>query len=61
MKAEDGPFKYLTNNNWDSQISMQKLCNVSELKTPIIKFRGRERKIIEDETNALSQCIFNLV
>jgi hypothetical protein len=59
FKAEDGPYRYLTQNEWDSEIALNKLieCTSSSsqndpecdiiLDTPIIKLRGAEREKLE--------------
>jgi mannosyltransferase OCH1-like enzyme len=58
MKAEDGPFKYLHSNNWEQHKAIKAICENSEFKTPIIKFRGPERNIIEQNKDL--DCIFNI-
>ena len=45
MKAEDGPFKYLAENNWDSNNAVESLLR-GENVTPLIKLRGTERDIL---------------
>ena len=55
-KAEDGPFKYLHDNNWDLKKSLLALCDNKDLRTKVVKFRNAERKVIEDEKIF---CIFN--
>lgn len=58
LKAEDGPLKYLSENNWNSTKGMSELCNKKTLYThPIIKLRGSERNIIEADPRLLN-CIF---
>jgi hypothetical protein len=45
MNGTEGPFKYLSDNNWDTQKSLDSLCFIN---TPLIKLRGKERRYIED-------------
>jgi len=49
MKAEDGPFKYLTYKNWNSAEALKSLCDVPELRTPIVKMRGTERRALDEK------------
>lgn len=47
FKAEDGPYKYLHKNNWDSKLGIEALNNKwNENKHSIIKLRGTERQLI---------------
>lgn len=46
MKAENGPFKYLAVNGWKSEQAIDSLIRGENI-TPLIKFRGEERKIID--------------
>jgi hypothetical protein len=55
MKAEDGPFKYLSNNGWKSLEAIEDLCRGNH-KTGLIKFRGAERGILTDRKD-LQECI----
>ena len=55
MKAEDGPFKYVSSNGWDSIKSLEDLCNGNH-RTDIIKFRGSERVVLMERTD-LQDCI----
>jgi Capsular polysaccharide synthesis protein len=55
MKAEDGPFKYISNNGWKSLEAIEDLCKGNH-KTGIIKFRGSERGILTDRKD-LQDCI----
>ena len=57
FKAEDGPFKYVAENNWNSNRAIRALCVDVNLKTPIIKFTGRERKVIEKNKDYY-KCVF---
>jgi hypothetical protein len=49
MKAEDGPFKYLEYKNWNSEKALKSLCDVPELRTPLVKMRGTERRVLEEK------------
>lgn len=51
----DGPFRYLDENDWDSQRALDMLCKENRLKTPLIKLRGIERGLIE-EGKASIEC-----
>jgi hypothetical protein len=55
MKAEDGPYKYITNNDWDSVKALEDLCK-GHHRTDIIKFRGKERGILIKRKD-LQDCI----
>lgn len=57
MKAEDGPFKYISSNGWDTAKALEDLCKGNH-KTDIIKFRGGERNLITERKD-LYDCIFN--
>lgn len=58
LKAEDGPFMYLDNNNWNSKIAIETLCKRNDTyNTPIIKLRSSERDAIH--ANDI-KCIYNL-
>jgi len=45
LKAEDGPFKYLFDNDWNSKKAMQRMC---EYDSPFHKIRGAERPYLDD-------------
>ena len=54
LVAEDGPFKYLVDNDWDSEKAIHSLCKTSihdlgDIK--IIKMRGIDRKALEHHPN----------
>jgi len=59
MKAEDGPFKYLSHHDWKKDEAIKALCADSNLKTPIIKFRGGERNFIENNKSEYS-CVWGI-
>jgi hypothetical protein len=55
-RAEDGPFKYLAQNNWESKIALFKACEDKSLRTNIMKLRNPERKILDPKIDSdLSQ------
>ncbi len=48
-KAEDAPFKYLCNNNWNAEKAINSLLTDSSLWTvPLIKLRSAERNYMEN-------------
>jgi hypothetical protein len=55
MKAEDGPFKYISSNEWKSHEALENLCKGNH-RTGLIKFRGSERNILIDRKD-LQECI----
>jgi len=55
-KAEDGPYKYLHENGWNIKESVNSLCDKKYTDQPLIKLRGCERGIIEDEGK--TNCLF---
>lgn len=44
--ALEGPFKYLSENNWELPKSFESLCKNKSLQTPLIKMRGKERNYL---------------
>lgn len=48
-RAEDGPFRYLVDNDWDSAKALQAACANSAYQTPMMKLRGVERGVLESE------------
>jgi hypothetical protein len=48
-KAEDGPFKYLAAAKWESKKALQLACHDKKYQTRLIKFRGLERAVLEEE------------
>jgi hypothetical protein len=56
-KAEDGPLKYLAENDWNSQKGLMKTCKDPSLKTLVFKMRSVERREIEKD-KYLSSCLF---
>jgi len=56
MKAEDGPYQYITKNGWNSTKALEDLCR-GNYWTPLLKFRGAERKVLMDRED-LKECIF---
>jgi hypothetical protein len=57
MKAEDGPLKYLSTNDWDSSRGIASICKNDTYDHPVIKFRGTERNVIESDPRL--NCIFD--
>jgi len=55
IKAEDGPYLYLTQSEWNSRKGLENLCKGNN-RTGLIKFRGQERKILEEEKD-LQECV----
>lgn len=59
MKAEDGPLKYMSENNWETTKGVSDLCNKkAEYNQSIIKLRGSERNVIEADPRFLN-CILD--
>jgi len=56
LDATAGPYKYLSDNDWDIEKATYALCNNYKLHKPIVKLRGSDRKIIEK--NNLENCLF---
>ena len=55
FKAEDGPYKYMAKNNWNSETSLEDLCKGNH-RTGMIKFRSTERSVLIDRSD-LQDCI----
>ena len=55
LKAEDGPYKYIANNEWNSKTALEDLCKGNH-RTDLIKFRGTERSVLIDRRD-LQDCI----
>jgi hypothetical protein len=55
FKAEDGPYKYIAKNDWNSETALEDLCKGNH-RTDIIKFRGTERSVLIDRSD-LQDCI----
>lgn len=51
-KAENGPFRYLTENGWDSERALKFACKNKQYQSPIMKMRGCERGIIEQKIDS---------
>ena len=56
-KAEDGPLKYLADNEWDSQKALMNVCKDPSLKTLVLKMRSMERRELLKDEELL--CVFN--
>lgn len=59
MKAEDGPYKFLKSGGWNSHQGLKNLCEMDDLKTPIIKLRNSERIEINNDPNL--KCIYKFL
>ncbi len=46
-KAEDGPYKYLAEGDWDSATGLELACKNRELQGPLMKMRSHERNVLE--------------
>ncbi len=46
-RAEDGPLRYLADNDWDSKVALRAACGNPAYQTPIMKLRGVERGVLE--------------
>lgn len=57
LKAEDGPYKYLSENKWNIKDSFDWLCAFNTYNYPILKLRSLERKFIQDNPQYQS-CLF---
>lgn len=55
FKAEDGPYKYLVKNDWDSDKAVKDLIdgNDKSLHTDLVKLRGDERSAFEKYAGSL--------
>jgi hypothetical protein len=51
-KAKDGPFRYLTENGWDSEKALKFACKNKQYQGPIMKMRGDERKVLEPKIDS---------
>ena len=47
LKAEDGPYKYLADNDWDSHKAIVQFHQGQYKLQPIIKMRGEEREVLD--------------
>lgn len=58
--AEDGPFRYLVDNDWDSAKALAAACAApATYQTPIMKLRGVERGVLEsalDRDLSVERC-----
>ena len=50
-KAEDKPYRYLIDANWDSKKAVRLACSDPSYVNPIMKLTSTERKLIETEIN----------
>ena len=49
--AADGPFRFLSKNNWDVKRGLEDACKNKEIRNPMLKLRGIERAVIEKHKN----------
>ena len=56
-KAEDGPYKYLADNNWQIEQAVDSLCNSRSDDIIFDKLRGIERGFIQNNPDKYT-CIF---
>lgn len=54
-RAEDGPLKHLIDAELDNNLGLETLCQRGDYETPIVKFIGTDRNIIEEKKLA---CVF---
>jgi hypothetical protein len=47
-RAEDGPYKYLTEASWDSAKGLELACKNKSLQGELMKMRSHERNILEN-------------
>lgn len=58
FKAEDGPFRYLSQNGWESQRSFSAMCEDEDLlSNGFFKMRGSERDYLERNEGILTACL----
>lgn len=59
LSADDGPFKFMFDNDWESVKGVKSLCDA--VKSPdrpvFFKLRGGERKVLEDSPD-IQACLF---
>ena len=51
-KAEDGPYRYLVENDWNSERGLEFACKNKQYQSPIMKMRGGERNIVESKIDS---------
>ena len=54
-RAEDGPLKHLADAGFDNHAGLEALCQQEVHESPIVKFIGTDRNIIEDKKLS---CVF---
>ena len=58
-KAEDGPYSYLAENEWDSERALKFACANKKYQGPLMKMRGDERQVLEEKIDSdfsLERC-----
>jgi hypothetical protein len=60
-RAEDGPFRYLADHDWDSTKALHAACGNPAYQSPIMKMRGVEREVLESAMGELApnKCGWN--
>lgn len=66
MVANDGPFKYLNENQWIPSLSLEALCRNNALRSDVIKMRGSEREYVENnivtcEKDSIDPSIYHVL
>ncbi len=59
MNSLDGPFKYLSDNDWTLPDAFDSLCKNKTLQTSLVKLRGYERSFVENKKNEI-KCDKNM-
>lgn len=56
LDASSGPFKFMTDNQWESEVAVNSLCDVKD-KPVFFKLRGLERNLLENADD-IQACLF---
>ena len=54
-RAEDGPLRYLADNDWDSKVALHAACGNLAYQSPMMKLRGIERGVLESALGKRSE------
>jgi hypothetical protein len=61
ISAAEGPYKYLFDNDWDTEAAMRSLlCNRDTASYPLIKMRNPERQLVE-ESDEIYGCLLSFL